>query len=66
MFLHRPRLRRRMGLDFVAPWQTPAFPADAIVWISGWADLTAVAAPMAVRSVRVRRAETPRATPLAS
>lgn len=48
-----------VSLDFVTAWQQPAFPADAVVWLPGWAEVPPCPAGMTARVLRARRCETP-------
>ena len=48
-----------VSADFVTPWQHPAFPAAAVVWVAGWPDLMLGEAPMPIGAYRARRIETP-------
>lgn len=47
-----------VSLDLVTSWSTPAFPAQAVVWLPGWHETLALAQATAP-ILRVRRFETP-------
>jgi len=51
--------RAGVSLDIVTAWQTPAFPAAAVIWLPGWDEPPAAPAGLSVRGLRARRIETP-------
>lgn len=51
--------RAGVSLDFATSWQQPAFPADAVIWLSGRIGNLPAADGLALRAVQVRRVETP-------
>lgn len=51
-----------VSVDFTTAWGPLAFPAAAVIWLSGW-DMAVDAPPgLSIRALRVVRAETPRAS----
>jgi len=48
-----------VSVDFVTPWQDPAFPAEAVVWAPGWIPVPDSVPGLVLRALRVRRIETP-------
>ncbi len=59
------RTRTGVCVDFVTSWNTPSFPAEVLIWLPGWTELTDGPGGLQVRTLRVRRCETPASVLLA-
>ena len=49
-----------VSIDFLTPWSEPAFPAEAVIWVSGWPTLGPSCQFADTLMLRARRVATPR------